>query len=169
MVARRDSNSIGLTSSSSQPVAMACSRSLSSAYADHANDRNVAGLWIVLEDPHGFPPVTDRHFEVHQNYAWVLGQCQLAVLLAVLSRQNLEIANPLKAHLERVEVIVIVFDAEHFGHSASFIPAPCHSSARHSRRFAERNLWNIGVRSASFRPDVGLANNAAIVVVLFIR
>ena len=35
--------------------------------------------------------------------------------------------------------------------------------------FAERNLWNIGVRSASFRPDVGLTNNAAIVVVLFTK
>ena len=35
--------------------------------------------------------------------------------------------------------------------------------------FAYRNLWNIGVRSASFRPDVGLTNNAAIVVVLFTK
>jgi hypothetical protein len=40
----------------------------------------------------------------------VLGHGQLAALLAVLSRENLEIATPLKARLQHVEVIVIVFD-----------------------------------------------------------
>jgi hypothetical protein len=40
----------------------------------------------------------------------VLGHGQLAALLAVLSRENLEIAAPLKARLQHVEVIVIVFD-----------------------------------------------------------
>src|SRR5262245_5876984 len=34
----------------------------------HANDRDVTGLRVVLEGPHGFPAVNDRHFEVHQNY-----------------------------------------------------------------------------------------------------
>jgi hypothetical protein len=32
-----------------------------------------------------------------------------------LSRENLEIAAPLKAPLQHVEIIVIVFDVEHFG------------------------------------------------------
>jgi len=48
----------------------------------------------------------------------VLGHGQLAALLAVLRRQNLEIADPLKAHLEHVAVVVVVFDVEHFGHIA---------------------------------------------------
>src|SRR5262245_54430010 len=34
----------------------------------HANDRDVAGLRILLETAHGLPAVKERHFEVHQNY-----------------------------------------------------------------------------------------------------
>jgi hypothetical protein len=42
---------------------------------------------------------------------------------AVLSRENLKIAAPLKARLQHVEVIVIVFDVENFGgHVADFRP-----------------------------------------------
>jgi hypothetical protein len=88
MVASRDSNSIGLISNSSQPVAMAFSRSLQ-RIGGHADDRDVAGLRIVFEDSHWFPAINDRHFEVHQNHVRVLGRGQLAALLAVLSRQNL--------------------------------------------------------------------------------
>src|SRR5262245_25959359 len=40
----------------------------------HADDRDVAGLRILLERPHRFPAVNDRHFEVHQNYVRVLGR-----------------------------------------------------------------------------------------------
>jgi hypothetical protein len=40
----------------------------------------------------------------------MLGHGQLAALRAVLRRENLEIADSLKAHLEHVEVVVIVFD-----------------------------------------------------------
>jgi len=43
--------------------------------------------------------------------------------LAVLSRENLEIASPLKAHLGHVDVVIVVFDVEHFDHSAPCIPA----------------------------------------------
>jgi len=75
----------------------------------------VCGLF--LRDPHGFPAVSAWHFEVHQDYVRALGRGQLAALLAVLSRENFEIANSLKAHLKHVEVVVIVFDVEHFGHS----------------------------------------------------
>jgi hypothetical protein len=35
-------------------------------------------------------------------------------------RENLEIADAFKAHLEHVEVIVIVFDVEHFGHDQPY-------------------------------------------------
>ena len=76
----------------------------------HAYDRDVAGLGIVLEGPHGFPAVQDWHFEVHQNYVRALGRGQPATLLTVLSREDLEIPNPLKARLEHIEVVVIVFD-----------------------------------------------------------
>jgi hypothetical protein len=64
----------------------------------------------LLEAPHGFPAVHDWHFEIHQNYVRVLGQGQFVTPLAVLSRENLEIARPLKVPLQHVEVIVIVFD-----------------------------------------------------------
>jgi hypothetical protein len=42
-----------------------------------------------------FSAIHDWHFEVDQNYVRVLGHGQLAALLAVLSRENLEIATPL--------------------------------------------------------------------------
>src|SRR5262245_23250839 len=82
----------------------------------HADDRDVSGLRILLEASHGLPAVNDRHFEVHQNYVRMLRQGQLEAFLALLRRENLEIAVPLKAHLEHVEVVVVVFDVEHFGH-----------------------------------------------------
>src|SRR5262249_8806738 len=82
----------------------------------HANDRDVAGLRILLETAHGLPAVKERHFEVDQDYVRALGQCQLAALLAVLRSENFEIVDPLKAHLEHIEVVVVVFDIEHFGH-----------------------------------------------------
>ena len=47
----------------------------------HADDRNVAGLRVVFETPHGFPAVDAWHFEVHQNYVRVLGHRQLAAIL----------------------------------------------------------------------------------------
>src|SRR5262245_2428466 len=97
MVASRDSNSIGLTSNSSQSVAMTFSRSLSSAYADMP----MIGMWRVcksfLRVRNRLPSVNERHFEVHQDYIRALGRCQLPARLAVISRENLEIANPLKA------------------------------------------------------------------------
>ena len=83
---------------------------------------DVVGMRIVLEASHGFPAVNDRHFEVHQNYVRVLGYSQLAALLAVASRENLETAKQLKACPEHVNVVVVVFDVEHFGHETDFIP-----------------------------------------------
>jgi hypothetical protein len=65
MVATRLSNSIGLASNSSHPVAMAFSRSLSTA---------CEGLRIVLETPDGSPTIVVRHFEVRQDYVRVLGR-----------------------------------------------------------------------------------------------
>ena len=93
MVASSASNSIGLTSNSSQPVATAFSRSLSSANADipMIGMSRVCGSFLRV--PHRFPPISDRHFEVHQDYVRALGQCQLAALLAVLSRENLALKN----------------------------------------------------------------------------
>jgi hypothetical protein len=35
---------------------------------------------------------------------------------SVTANVNLEIADPLKAHLEHVEIVVVVFDVEYFGH-----------------------------------------------------
>src|SRR5262249_51335752 len=82
MVATRLSNSIGLASNSSHPVAMA------------------------------------------------------AALLAVLRCENLEAAAQLEARLEHVQVVVVVFDVEHFGHDQPLFRSALHSitsSARASR------------------------------------
>jgi hypothetical protein len=51
----------------------------------------------------------------------VLGHSQLATALAIASRENLETAK-LKARLEHVDIVVVVFDVEHFGHDTDSIP-----------------------------------------------
>jgi hypothetical protein len=38
------------------------------------DDRDVLGLRIVLETPHGFPTIVVRHFEVQQDHVRVLGR-----------------------------------------------------------------------------------------------
>ena len=101
---------------------MACSRSLSRACADIPMIGMSRVLRIALEASHGSPAVNAWHFEVHQNYVRVLGHGQLAALLAVLGRENLETADQLKARLEHVDVVVVVFDVEHPGHDAASIP-----------------------------------------------
>src|SRR5258708_6822027 len=87
----------------------------------YADDWNVPGLRIVLETPHGFPTVVVRHFEVHQDHVRVLARGQPAACLAVLSCENLEAAAQLEARLEHVQVVVVVFDVEHFGHVADSV------------------------------------------------
>ena len=87
----------------------------------HADDRDAPGLRIALETPHGFPTIVVRHFEVHQDHVWVLGRGQPAALLAVLRCENLEAAAQLEARLEHVQVVVVVFDVEHFGHVSDFV------------------------------------------------
>jgi hypothetical protein len=77
--------------------------------------RDVSGLRVFLKGSHGFPTVRDGHFEIHQNYVRLLGHGQLAALFAILSRENLETTAPLKPRPQHVEIIVIVFDVEHFG------------------------------------------------------
>ena len=51
----------------------------------------------------------------------MLGRGQPAALLAVLRCENLEAAAQLEARLEHVQVVVVVFDVEHFGHIADSI------------------------------------------------
>ena len=116
MVATRLSNSIGLASNSSHPcgdglLALALHR-----MRGHADDRDVPGLRIVLETPYGFPTIVVGHLEVHQDHVRVLGRSQPAACLAVLSCENLEVAAELEARPEHVQVVVVVFDVEHFGH-----------------------------------------------------
>ena len=81
-------------------------------------DRDVAGLGILLEMAHYFPTVIHRHFEVHQDDVRVLRRGQLVTVLSVFGQDNLEISGALKAGLEHVAVVVVVFDVEHFGHIA---------------------------------------------------
>src|SRR5262245_57752454 len=85
------------------------------------DDRDAARLRIALEPPGGFPAVDHRHLQIHQDDVRLLGRRGLAALLAVLRRQNLEIAEQLEPHLEHVEVVVVVFDVEDLDHDAAFI------------------------------------------------
>src|SRR5262249_22515381 len=97
------------------------SRARSPPRARTCHDRDVLGLRIVLETPDGFPTIVVRHFEIHQDHVRVLGRGQLAALLAVLRCENLEAAMQLEARLEHVQVVVVVFDVEHFGHVAASV------------------------------------------------
>src|SRR5262245_58574156 len=87
----------------------------------------MAGLGILFEVADEYPAVSVWHLKVHQDHVRALGQRQLAALLTIIGRENLEITDPLKARLEHVEVVVVVFDVEHFGHDQ-----PLFRSGRHS-------------------------------------
>src|SRR5215831_1075444 len=51
----------------------------------------------------------------------MLGRSQPAAFLAVLRCENLEAAAQLEARFEHVQVVVVVFDVEHFGHVADSV------------------------------------------------
>src|SRR6266480_1416980 len=109
------------------------------------DDRDVTGLRIALQSSRGFPAVDNGHFEVHQDDIGALADRHLAPLLAILRRQNLEIAEQLEPHLEHIDVVVVVFDVKHFGHDAASIPLMtsglfCTSRRMRSTRSAGRNL-----------------------------
>src|SRR6266700_1723866 len=128
-----------VTSSSNRLFALARQR-----VRGQNDDRDVTGLRIALQSSRGFPAVDDGHFEVHQDDVRLLGSRHLAPFLAVLRRQNLEIAEQLESHLEHIDVVVVVFDVKHFGHDAASIPLMtsgffCTSRMR-STRSAGRNL-----------------------------
>jgi hypothetical protein len=116
MVATRLSNSIGLASNSSHPVAMAFSRSLSIACADMPMIGMSRVCGSFLETPHGFPTIVVRHFEVGQDHVRVLGRGQSAAFLAVLRCEHLEVAVQLEARLDkRARLFVEAAAVEKFG------------------------------------------------------
>ena len=61
------------------------------------------------------PRAAFRFYQATASRLLIGRKPQLAALLAVLSRENLETTAPLKARLQHVEIIVIVLDVEHFG------------------------------------------------------
>src|SRR5262245_34440288 len=136
MVASRDSNSIGLTSNSSQPVAIACSRSLSSAYADMPMI-GMSRVWgSVLRVRTGSQRSTtgiSRSIRITSGCSVAANFQPFSVLSAARTSKS---PTPLKAHLEHVEVVVIVFDVEHFGHIAVsvFLLPPGYLVTRSPRR-----------------------------------
>src|SRR5262245_8299602 len=121
MVATRLSNSIGLASNSSHPVAMACSRSLSSACADMP----MIGMSWVCGSFLRRRTDSQRSTSGISRSIRITSGCSVTAnsqpFLTVLRRENLEIAKQLKARLEHVDVVVVVFDVEHFGHDADSI------------------------------------------------
>ena len=52
----------------------------------------------------------------------MLGRGQSGALLGVLRCENLEAAAQLEARLEHVDIVVVMFDVEHFGHDTESIP-----------------------------------------------
>ena len=88
----------------------------------HADDRDVVGMRIFLERRRASQRSRTGISRSIRIYVRVLGHSQLAATLAVASRENLKTAKQLKACLEHVDVVVVVFDVEHFGHDTDFIP-----------------------------------------------
>src|ERR1700704_1910583 len=83
---------------------------------------DAARLRIALEPSAGFPAVDAGHFEVHEDDIRRLGRGHLAALLAVLGHENLEFVEQLESHLEHVNIVVVVFDVQHFDHDTASIP-----------------------------------------------
>jgi hypothetical protein len=128
----------------------------------HADDWDFMGMRIGPETSHGFPAVNDRHFEVHQNDVRVLGHSQFAATLTIASRENLEISKQLKASLEHVHVVVVVFDVEYFRHER------CSSLSKSGYLFSEheqliRNCQADRLQSQS-QPGVQMRGLAAVYV-----
>ena len=129
---RRRSNSTGLVSNSSQPAASAFSREPASAWADERDDRDGARLRVGLEPARRLPAVDDRKLQVHEDQVRLLLGGHRAAALAVLRHQHLVLVGELEAHLEHVDVVVVVFDVEDPGHDAPDGPggSVLHSSGR---------------------------------------
>src|SRR5688572_32057393 len=108
------------------------------------DDRDLAGSWRTLQSPGGLPAVHDGHFKIHQDDIGPLADRHLTALLAVLRRQNLEIAQQLKSHFEHVDVVVIVFDVKHFDHDVASVPLSAADLVCTSRRMRSTNSvgWN---------------------------
>src|SRR5260370_35689764 len=53
-----------------------------------SNKGDVAGLWIALQSPRGFPALDDWHFEGHQDDFGFLGSRHPPPFLAILRRKH---------------------------------------------------------------------------------
>src|SRR5262252_6357443 len=152
MVASRLSNSIGLASNSSHPVAMAFSRSLSTAYADMP----MIGMSRVCGSLLRRRTASQRSLSGISRSIRITSGCsrgQHAALLAVLRCEHLEAAAQLEARLEHVQVVVVVFDVEHFGHVADSVlltAALITSSLDHLVGAGEQRLATRGRSSRSY-------------------
>src|SRR5215207_7283594 len=83
------------------------------------DDGNVARFGFTFEAPRGFPPVDDRHLQVHQDQIWPFRCRYRASLLAILRHQNLKLVSEFESHLEHVDVVVIVFDVQNSNHDTA--------------------------------------------------
>src|SRR5262249_18311872 len=86
------------------------------------DDRNVAGLRIALQAPRRLPAVDAGHLQIHQDQLRLLARRHLAALLAVLGGENLELVEQFEAHLEHIDIVVVVFDVKDLDHDAASIP-----------------------------------------------
>src|SRR6266550_4370203 len=147
-----------VTPSGNRLFALACQR-----VRGQNDDRDVAGLRIALQSPCGFPAVDDGHFEIHQDDIGALADRHLAPLLAVLRRQNLEIAEQLEPHLEHIDVVVVVFDVKHFGHDAASISLLTAGLLCTSRRMRSTKSagWNLSLTSTDCTPEFNRARSLA--------
>src|SRR5262249_5413426 len=119
------------------------------------DDRDVAGLRIVLEPPRRLPAVDHRHLQIHQNDVGALGERHRAALLSVLRGHNLEVVQQLQPHLEHVDIVVVVLDVQHFGHDAASIPLLTKGLFGTSRRIRSTRSAgrNVSLTSTDFTPE----------------
>ena len=77
----------------------------------HADDRDVSGLGILLEASH----------HIQRSASGISRSMVKEALLTIIRRENLEATDPFKSYFEHVEVVLVVFDVEHFSHVIPFI------------------------------------------------
>src|SRR5262245_41507804 len=128
-----------------------------------SDNRNISRCWAALQPPRGFPTVDNGHFEIHQDNIRLLRCSHLAALFAVLRRQHFVVAEQLEPHLEHVDVVIVVFDIENFGHDAASIPLVtggwlCTTRRMRSTRSVARN---VSLTSTVCTPEFNLSRSLA--------
>src|SRR5262245_3812027 len=77
---------------------------------------NLRGFFIRLQTPRRLPPVEDRHVQVHEDNVRRIDRDRRNRLRAILGDRDFKSLDQLKAHLEHVNVVLIVLDVQNPAH-----------------------------------------------------